>query len=91
MLHLQCDTSARWLAQVDSDLNAILIDHARLLEPSVEALCDTSCADWVPGQEDERRVVAWLGVEMNLRHGRSIAWAAIEAGPVACRHVRLGD
>jgi tRNA-(ms[2]io[6]A)-hydroxylase len=28
MLHLQCDTPARWLAQVDSDLNAILIDHA---------------------------------------------------------------
>jgi tRNA-(ms[2]io[6]A)-hydroxylase len=28
MLHLQCDTSARWLAQVDADLPAILIDHA---------------------------------------------------------------
>ena len=28
MLHLQCDTPARWLAQVDSDLAAILIDHA---------------------------------------------------------------
>src|SRR5207248_11590420 len=28
MLHLQCDTSARWLAQVDADLNLILIDHA---------------------------------------------------------------
>jgi tRNA-(ms[2]io[6]A)-hydroxylase len=28
MLHLQCDTPARWLAQVDSDLNSILIDHA---------------------------------------------------------------
>lgn len=28
MLHLQAQTSARWLAQVDSDLNTILIDHA---------------------------------------------------------------
>jgi tRNA-(ms[2]io[6]A)-hydroxylase len=28
MLHLKCETSARWLAQVDSDLNSILIDHA---------------------------------------------------------------
>jgi len=28
MLHLQCDTPARWLAQVDSDLESILIDHA---------------------------------------------------------------
>jgi tRNA-(ms[2]io[6]A)-hydroxylase len=28
MLHLQCDTSPRWLAQVDADLNSILIDHA---------------------------------------------------------------
>jgi tRNA-(ms[2]io[6]A)-hydroxylase len=28
MLHLQCDTPARWLDQVDSDLPAILIDHA---------------------------------------------------------------
>jgi tRNA 2-(methylsulfanyl)-N6-isopentenyladenosine37 hydroxylase len=28
MLHLQCDTPARWLEQVDADLPAILIDHA---------------------------------------------------------------
>jgi tRNA-(ms[2]io[6]A)-hydroxylase len=28
MLHLQCNTPARWLAQVDSDLESILIDHA---------------------------------------------------------------
>ncbi len=28
MLHLQCDTPTRWLAQVDADLPAILIDHA---------------------------------------------------------------
>ena len=28
MLHLQCDTPARWLRQVDSDLPSILIDHA---------------------------------------------------------------
>jgi len=28
MLHLQCETSERWLAQVDSDLASILIDHA---------------------------------------------------------------
>ncbi|MFO0788327.1 MAG: tRNA-(ms[2]io[6]A)-hydroxylase [Pirellulales bacterium] len=28
MLHLQCDTSERWLEQVDRDLPAILIDHA---------------------------------------------------------------
>ena len=28
MLHLQCETSARWLAQVDADLPSILIDHA---------------------------------------------------------------
>jgi tRNA-(ms[2]io[6]A)-hydroxylase len=28
MLHLQSQTSARWLAQVDSDLESILIDHA---------------------------------------------------------------
>jgi len=28
MLHLKCDTPARWLAQVDNDLPAILIDHA---------------------------------------------------------------
>jgi len=28
MLHLQSDTSERWLAQVDADLPAILIDHA---------------------------------------------------------------
>src|SRR5438045_9759366 len=28
MLHLQCDTPARWLGQVDADLNSILIDHA---------------------------------------------------------------
>jgi tRNA-(ms[2]io[6]A)-hydroxylase len=28
MLHLQCDTPKRWLAQVDADLPAILIDHA---------------------------------------------------------------
>jgi tRNA-(ms[2]io[6]A)-hydroxylase len=28
MLHLQSETSARWLAQVDSDLETILIDHA---------------------------------------------------------------
>ncbi len=28
MLHLQSDTAARWLAQVDADLNDILIDHA---------------------------------------------------------------
>jgi tRNA-(ms[2]io[6]A)-hydroxylase len=28
MLHLKCETPARWLAQVDSDLNSILIDHA---------------------------------------------------------------
>src|SRR5919106_1484310 len=28
MLHLQCETPARWLAQVDADLNSILIDHA---------------------------------------------------------------
>lgn len=28
MLHLQCDTPARWLEQVDRDLPAILIDHA---------------------------------------------------------------
>jgi tRNA-(ms[2]io[6]A)-hydroxylase len=28
MLHLQSETSARWLAQVDSDLESILIDHA---------------------------------------------------------------
>src|SRR4051812_22897078 len=28
MLHLQCDTPERWLAQVDADLPSILIDHA---------------------------------------------------------------
>jgi tRNA-(ms[2]io[6]A)-hydroxylase len=28
MLHLQCDTPGRWLDQVDSDLESILIDHA---------------------------------------------------------------
>ena len=28
MLHLQSDTSARWLAQVDADLPSILVDHA---------------------------------------------------------------
>ena len=28
MLHLQCETPARWLDQVDSDLESILIDHA---------------------------------------------------------------
>jgi tRNA-(ms[2]io[6]A)-hydroxylase len=28
MLHLKCDTPARWLEQVDADLPAILIDHA---------------------------------------------------------------
>jgi tRNA 2-(methylsulfanyl)-N6-isopentenyladenosine37 hydroxylase len=28
MLHLQCETPARWLEQVDADLTAILIDHA---------------------------------------------------------------
>jgi tRNA-(ms[2]io[6]A)-hydroxylase len=28
MLHLKCDTPERWLAQVDADLPAILIDHA---------------------------------------------------------------
>jgi tRNA 2-(methylsulfanyl)-N6-isopentenyladenosine37 hydroxylase len=28
MLHLQSETSPRWLAQVDSDLESILIDHA---------------------------------------------------------------
>ncbi len=28
MLHLQAETSVRWLAQVDSDLESILIDHA---------------------------------------------------------------
>lgn len=28
MLHLQSETSARWLEQVDSDLDAVLIDHA---------------------------------------------------------------
>jgi tRNA 2-(methylsulfanyl)-N6-isopentenyladenosine37 hydroxylase len=28
MLHLQSESSSRWLAQVDSDLESILIDHA---------------------------------------------------------------
>jgi tRNA 2-(methylsulfanyl)-N6-isopentenyladenosine37 hydroxylase len=28
MLHLQSETNTRWLAQVDSDLESILIDHA---------------------------------------------------------------
>ncbi|TWT40825.1 tRNA-(ms[2]io[6]A)-hydroxylase [Botrimarina hoheduenensis] len=28
MLHLQSETDCRWLAQVDADLEAILIDHA---------------------------------------------------------------
>lgn len=28
MLHLQSETDARWLAQVDSNLQAVLIDHA---------------------------------------------------------------
>jgi tRNA 2-(methylsulfanyl)-N6-isopentenyladenosine37 hydroxylase len=28
MLHLQSETSARWLTQVDADLESILIDHA---------------------------------------------------------------
>jgi tRNA 2-(methylsulfanyl)-N6-isopentenyladenosine37 hydroxylase len=28
MLHLRCETPARWLAQVDADLPSILIDHA---------------------------------------------------------------
>jgi tRNA-(ms[2]io[6]A)-hydroxylase len=28
MLHLKCDTPARWLDQVDADLPSILIDHA---------------------------------------------------------------
>ncbi|HEX2476234.1 MAG TPA: tRNA-(ms[2]io[6]A)-hydroxylase [Lacipirellulaceae bacterium] len=28
MLHLQCETPARWLEQVDADLSSILIDHA---------------------------------------------------------------
>ncbi len=28
MLHLQSETQTRWLAQVDADLEAILIDHA---------------------------------------------------------------
>ncbi len=28
MLHLQSETDARWLAQVDSNLEAILVDHA---------------------------------------------------------------
>jgi tRNA-(ms[2]io[6]A)-hydroxylase len=28
MLHLKCETPARWLAQVDADLPSILIDHA---------------------------------------------------------------
>ena len=28
MLHLQCDTPDRWLAQVDADLPSILVDHA---------------------------------------------------------------
>jgi tRNA-(ms[2]io[6]A)-hydroxylase len=28
MLHLQSETSARWLAQVDADIESILIDHA---------------------------------------------------------------
>src|SRR5688572_26643485 len=28
MLHLKCETPARWLAQIDADLPSILIDHA---------------------------------------------------------------
>jgi tRNA-(ms[2]io[6]A)-hydroxylase len=28
MLHLKCNTHPRWLAQVDADLESILIDHA---------------------------------------------------------------
>lgn len=28
MLHLKCNTPPRWLAQVDADLESILIDHA---------------------------------------------------------------
>ena len=28
MLHLQCETSPRWLTQVDANLESILIDHA---------------------------------------------------------------
>jgi tRNA-(ms[2]io[6]A)-hydroxylase len=28
MLHLQSETNSRWLAQVDSDIESILIDHA---------------------------------------------------------------
>ena len=49
---------------------AVLVDHARVLDAAVEALRDASSPDRIAGQEHQRRVVAGLGVQVDLRHRR---------------------
>ncbi len=50
----------------------VLIDEARSGEPAVEAAGDRRGATRVPGQEHERGVVSRLGVQVDLRHARSL-------------------
>ena len=51
----------------------IVVDQAGSLQAAVEPAGDGRRPVRVAGDEDQRRIVARLGVEVNLRHGRSLA------------------
>jgi hypothetical protein len=48
----------------------MVVDLPGLLKASIEALCDPASTVGVPRQEDQWRVVAALGAEVDLWHAR---------------------
>jgi tRNA-(ms[2]io[6]A)-hydroxylase len=69
MLHLQSASSARWLSQVDADLDTILIDHAHCEKKAAGTAMNLMFA--YPGHEALSRELAEIVIE-ELEHFRQV-------------------
>lgn len=67
MLHLKCETPARWLAQVDADLESILIDHAHCEKKAAGTALNLIFA-YVEDAELCREMTAIVGEELEHFH-----------------------
>ena len=67
--------------------SAVLVDLARLLQPPVEHRGDPGCAVRIAGEQDERRIVAGLGAQ--VQGHRAVLLVGIETGFGRLRVSRL--
>lgn len=87
MLHLQSASTQRWLAQVDSSLDEILIDHAhceRKAATTALNLMNSYAEDMEVGREmttiiEEELEHYWLVI--NLLRDRNIVFRRLQPGP----------